>query len=81
MFSASWGATRVLGVAVLGFLAACSIPPSHSSLTAGAPEPAQSYIVEGQSTDSAADAVKEAGGRVTSRLGVIDAVEADLTDA
>src|SRR5689334_14590029 len=81
MFAANWGATRVLGVAVLGFLAACSIPPSHQSSTVDAPEPAQSYIVEGQSTDSAADAVKEAGGRVTSRLGVIDAVEADLTDA
>ena len=48
---------------------------------AGAPEPALSYIVEGQSTDAAAEAVKDAGGRVTSRLGVIDAVEAELTDA
>src|SRR3954464_654400 len=83
MFRAGMSATRVLGVVVLGMLAAsCSVPPSHQSVVgARVPEPAQSYIVEGQSTDAAADAVKDAGGRVTSRLGVIDAVEAELTDA
>ncbi|MEO8062003.1 MAG: S8 family peptidase [Pseudomonadota bacterium] len=40
-----------------------------------------SYIVEAVSTDSAAQAVVSAGGQVISRLGVIDAVEANLTDA
>lgn len=76
-------ATRVLGVALLGMLAACSMPPTNQVVMngSGVPEPAQSYIVEGQSTDVAANAVQDAGGRVTSRLGVIDAVEADLTDA
>ncbi|HEU4780345.1 MAG TPA: hypothetical protein VFS58_10740, partial [Steroidobacteraceae bacterium] len=38
-----------------------------------------SYIVEADSTDNAARAVKAAGGDVVSRLGVIDAVEATLT--
>src|SRR5687768_3826193 len=40
-----------------------------------------SYIVEADSTDNAARAVKAAGGRVVSRLGVIDAVEASLTSS
>ena len=43
--------------------------------------PVQSFIVEAESTDAAAQAVKDAGGEVVSRLGVIDAVEANLTDA
>ena len=46
------------------------------------PTPARphSYIVEADSTDNAARAVKAAGGEVVSRLGVIDAVEATLTE-
>ena len=40
-----------------------------------------SYIVEADSTDNAARAVKAAGGQVVSRLGVIDAVEASLTSS
>ena len=40
-----------------------------------------SYIVEAQSTDAAAEAVAGAGGQVVSRLNIIDAVEARLTDA
>src|SRR3954469_20623953 len=73
----------MFGVAlVVGFLTACSVPPSQQEINGAIPpEPAQSYIVEGQSTDAAAAAVKDAGGRVTPRLGVIDAVEAELTDA
>jgi serine protease AprX len=81
MNSVGMAAARVLGAAIVGMLAACSVPPSNEAVVSASPEPAQSYIVEGQSTDAAADAVKDAGGRVTSRLGVIDAVEADLTDA
>ena len=41
----------------------------------------RSYIVEGKTTDAAAQAVTEAGGKVVSRLSVIDAVEATLTDS
>src|SRR5262245_14289028 len=74
---------RVLGAAGLAVLGSCSAAtsatPDLSDVDAAAP--AQSYIVEGQTTDIAASAVEKAGGRVTSRLGVIDAVEADLTDA
>ncbi len=40
-----------------------------------------SYIVEGKNTDAAAKAVTDAGGQVVSRLNIIDAVEATLTDA
>ena len=41
----------------------------------------RSYIVEGKNTDAAAKAVTDAGGKVVSRLNIIDAVEATLTDA
>src|SRR5262245_17199886 len=74
---------RVLGATGLAVLVSCSAAtsatPDLSAMEAAAP--AQSYIVEGQTTDLAASAVEKVGGRVTSRLGVIDAVEADLTDA
>src|SRR5690242_15307701 len=76
-------AARVVGTAALVGLASCSAAPSgtpRSTLVADA-GPAASYIVEADSTDSAARAVKAAGGQVVSRLGVIDAVEAKLTSA
>src|SRR5687767_10203218 len=69
---------RVLGAAILGVLASCS------KTTPGTPSPApakHSYIVEASSSDAAARAVSDAGGRVDSRLNIIDAVEASLTDA
>jgi subtilisin family serine protease len=80
-------AVRVLGAAILavtgvGLLASCS------AATSSAPQPAvtatgvqHSYIVEAQSTETAASAVRAAGGEVTSRLNVIDAVSANLNDA
>src|SRR3954463_14120090 len=74
-------ATRLVGVAILAVLTSCSAATSGRPIPADLQASAQSYIVEAQSTDAAAKAVRDAGGRVTSRLGVIDAVEADLTDA
>src|SRR5262245_16445116 len=73
---------RVLGAVSLSVLVSCSAATSGTP-AAGVSDagPARSYIVEGETTDAAADAVIASGGRVTSRLGVIDAVEADLTDA
>ena len=72
---------RVLGAAVtlmtLGVLASCSQATSGTPPLAAAKH---SYIVEAASTDAAAKAVADAGGEVTSRLNVIDAVEASLTD-
>jgi serine protease AprX len=77
---------RVLGAAIagltMGSLVSCSAatsgtPPAHLA----ASDTVNSYIVEAQSTDAAAKAVAGAGGQVVSRLNIIDAVEARLTDA
>src|SRR5687768_3318905 len=68
---------RVLGAAILGVLGSCS------ATTPGTPPLAtakHSYIVEASSADAAAKAVSDAGGDVTSRLNIIDAVEASLTE-
>src|SRR4029079_13233983 len=63
-------------------LVSCSTAtPSTPVARVAAAAPAHSYIVEGSSTDAAATAVLAAGGQVVSRLNVIDAVEAKLTDA
>src|SRR3954466_15991627 len=79
-------AVRVLGTAILlghlAMLGSCSIansstPAAHEAASATA----RSYIVEATSVDTAARAVTAAGGEVVSRLNVIDAVEARLTDA
>ncbi|HEX6636453.1 MAG TPA: S8 family peptidase, partial [Steroidobacteraceae bacterium] len=71
-------------VSILASWSANAAQPAPVSATASptAPETvvAQSYIVEGTSTEVAARAVTAAGGKVVSRLGVIDAVEATLTD-
>ena len=75
-------AVRVLGTAISVLLVSCSTAtssrPESAAVAAG---PAHSYIVEAQSTDAAAKAVTDAGGQVDSRLNIIDAVEAKLTDA
>ncbi len=63
---------------LVGCSAATSSTPATHMAASGA---AHSYIVEAQSTDAAATAVAAAGGEVVSRLNVIDAVEAKLTDA
>jgi serine protease AprX len=76
-------AARVLGTVVLAGLVSCSAATSGTrkgQLVADA-GPTASYIVEADSTDNAARAVKAAGGHVVSRLGVIDAVEASLTSS
>jgi len=68
----------------LAGLVACSAAPSGSptaNLVIADAGATASYIVEADSTDNAARAVKAAGGRVVSRLGVIDAVEASLTSS
>jgi serine protease AprX len=77
---------RVLGAAIVGVTMGSLV--SCSAATSGTPtahlaasNTVNSYIVEAQSTDAAAEAVAAAGGRVVSRLNVIDAVEATLTDA
>ncbi|MBC8028071.1 MAG: S8 family peptidase [Steroidobacteraceae bacterium] len=76
---------RVLGAAAIvvsmGVLASCSAATSGTPSVTGKGLAEQSYIVEASSTDAAAKAVADAGGDVTSRLGIIDAVEANLTDA
>jgi serine protease AprX len=75
-------AARVLGAAMLATLVGCSAATSSTPAThMAASSAAHSYIVEAQSTDAAATAVAAAGGEVVSRLNVIDAVEAKLTDA
>ena len=75
-------AARTLGAALLGALASCSVATSSAPVASPSTgSTAHSYIVEADSTDTAADAVKGAGGEVVSRLGVIDAVEAKLTDS
>jgi hypothetical protein len=76
-------AARILGAVALVGLVSCSVATSGTAdgaVVAGAAE-THSYIVEADSTDNAARAVKAAGGQVVSRLGVIDAVEATLTAA
>jgi subtilisin family serine protease len=74
---------RVLGAVILATLVSCSAATSSTpdAGVAAAAGPTHSYIVEADSTEIAAQAVIAAGGTVTSRLGVIDAVEAELTDA
>jgi serine protease AprX len=57
--------------------ATSATPPARMA----ASDTVNSYIVEARSTDVAADAVAAAGGQVVSRLNIIDAVEATLTDA
>jgi serine protease AprX len=75
-------AARVLGAVTLAILVSCSAATSSTSVASdGADRVKHSYIVEAVTTDTAAGAVLAAGGEVTSRLGVIDAVEASLTDA
>src|SRR6188768_1119064 len=76
-------AAGVLSAAVLAMLVSCSAATSGtpSASNATAPPTSHSYIVEADSTDKAASAVAAAGGEVVSRLGVIDAVEAKLTEA
>ena len=66
----------------MGSLVSCSAATSGTpTVRLAASNTVNSYIVEAQSTDAAAEAVAAAGGRVVSRLNVIDAVEATLTDA
>src|SRR5688572_4351805 len=77
---------RVLGASLAIALASCtSTTTSHPSPAAGEASaiaaPAKSYIVEGDSVARAERAVLEAGGSVVSHLGIIDAVEANLTEA
>jgi hypothetical protein len=77
---------RVLGAAIvgvtLGSLASCTAATSGTpAVRLDAADTVNSYIVEAQSTDAAAEAVAAAGGRVVSRLNIIDAVEATLTDS
>ncbi len=75
-------AVRVLGTVISVLLVSCSTAtPGKPETAAVAAGPAHSYIVEAQSTDAAAKAVTDAGGEVASRLNIIDAVEAKLTDA
>jgi serine protease AprX len=81
----------VLATAVLAILTSCSsttqvqpdatvlAKPGKAAPHTGVPAEKHSYIVEASSSDHAAAAVQAAGGRVDSRLGVIDAVEATLT--
>jgi serine protease AprX len=76
-------AASALGAAVLAILASCSTATSGAPTAVVSAEASvpKSYIVESESTDKAAAAVQAAGGSVVSRLGVIDAVEANLTEA
>ena len=76
-------AALLTSAAILGVLASCSAATSGTPVagTAAASTVTHSYIVEADSTDKAASAVAAAGGEVVSRLGVIDAVEAKLTEA
>ena len=76
-------AARVLGTVALAGLVSCSAANSGSPRASAVADAGQSasYIVEADSTDNAARAVKAAGGQVVSRLGVIDAVEASLTSS
>lgn len=73
---------RVLGAATLALLVSCSAATSSTPVAGESlPTAKHSYIVEADTTDHAATAVLAAGGDVISRLNVIDAVEANLTDA
>ena len=65
-----------------GLLVSCSAATSGTLDAAAGTDanPVRSYIVEAVDTDAAARAVALAGGSVISRLGVIDAVEANLTE-
>src|SRR5690242_18661973 len=66
----------------LGVLVSCSVTTTSPPVAReSAAHEAQSSIVEAQTTDVAAEAVLAAGGQVNSRLNIIDAVEAKLTDA
>jgi serine protease AprX len=82
MASVRKAAARILvaatGAATVALLVSCSAASSGKPVRSDAL--AHSYIVEAVSADIAAQAVLAAGGAVTSRLGIIDAVEADLTD-
>jgi subtilisin family serine protease len=86
MLKLNAAAVRVLGTAFIAglgvLLVSCysttSGPPPAQAVAASEP---QSYIVEGRSTELAPRAVTAPGGEVTSRLNIIDAVEARLTDA
>jgi subtilisin family serine protease len=79
-------AMSVVSTAVLAILSSCSSATAGKPATVAVTAPpavaaaAQSFIVEASSTDLAAQAVVAAGGQVVSRLGVIDAVEATLSD-
>ncbi|HET9862417.1 MAG TPA: hypothetical protein VFP37_03180, partial [Steroidobacteraceae bacterium] len=74
-------AVRLFGAAMWATLLCCPAAMSGTRAEHAAAEAARSYIVEARSTDAAAAAVTAAGGEVVSRLDIIDAVEANLTDA
>jgi hypothetical protein len=79
-------AVLALGAAISALLLSCSTatssPPEAAAIPMNQPvAQARSYIVEGKSSDVAVKAVTDAGGQVVSRLNIIDAVEATLTDA
>jgi subtilisin family serine protease len=81
-FSVRKAAVGVLAAAISALLVSCSTATSSApEATAIAVSQTNSYIVEGKNTDAAAKAVIDAGGQVVSRLNIIDAVEATLTDA
>src|SRR5690349_4083177 len=73
--------TTILGAMGIGLLASCSATTSSPPVVRVSSVQAQSYIVEARSSELAAEAVLAAGGKVDSRLNIIDAVEAKLTDA
>ena len=82
MISVRKTAARVLGAVSAALLVSCSVATTSTPVSdASVAYAKHSYIVEALTTDIAAKAVLVAGGEVTSRLNIIDAVEANLTDA
>ncbi len=70
----------LLGSLLLLLLVAATKTPVESS-THFHEKSQASYIVQGQSAEAAAQAVKLAGGKITHQLGIINAVGAGLTPA
>ena len=71
---------RLIGSVLLILAISSALLPSGAALSP-ATLPPRSYIVQAASAEAAAAAVRQAGGTVTARLGIINGVSAGLTGA
>ena len=71
---------RLIGSVLLILAISSALLPSGNAVSPSTLSP-RSYIVQAASAEAAAAAVRQAGGTVIARLGIIDGVSAGLTPA